>query len=163
MENVEENLTPDSGGVIPLTLQIPKQATEAAIDVLYETYSDQFLLIGNPTGSSVLFKAMLSTRNITLNEPVSIQVQSSVPLDFVTYQVVSKTTIVEVKRVEANRENTTILHIIATAAMIPKAKIFVFSVHNNTILSDSITVEVLHLPNMVAFSSIFLLGHVVKL
>ncbi|XP_055642240.1 thioester-containing protein 1 allele R1-like [Toxorhynchites rutilus septentrionalis] len=149
LRTVEENLTPDNDGVIPLILEIPKQATEATIDVQYDSYSERFLLSGYPTVSPVLFKAFVLTRKVSLNQPISIQVHSSIPLDFITYQVVSKRTIVDVKRVEVNNGNTTIFHINTTIDMIPKVKIFVFSVHNNTILSDSVIVEVLGLPNMV--------------
>lgn len=151
-QTVELHLTPESDGSIPLTLAIPEQATLMEIDVTYRRTNEQFLLRSDKLNGPELIQVSVLTEQVVLNKPLTVQVQSSVSLNQLTYQVLAKGKILLVKNLEIEGSKSVLFDIAVTPDMIPSAKIFVFSLWSNTILKDTVAVEVNSLTNWVNVS-----------
>lgn len=151
-QTVELHMTPESDGNIPLTLTIPEQATLAEIDVTYHKSNERFLLKSNELSGPEQIQLSVLTEQVVLNRPLRVQVQSSVHLNQLTYQVLSKGKILLVKNLVIDGSKSVILDIDVTPDMIPSAKIFVFSLWSNKILKDTVTVQVNSLTNWVNVS-----------
>ncbi|XP_058815905.1 LOW QUALITY PROTEIN: thioester-containing protein 1 allele R1-like [Topomyia yanbarensis] len=153
--NHTEDFTVNTSNESPISLDffVPIQATRAEIDVSFNGSKGYFSLEKNPINTPETYQiSLLTSGPAMLEQNVPVLVQSSTPLNSLIFYVVSKHRIIQVQRLSPNGEMDVTLTIPVTAAMIPKARISVFSIQNNTILSDSITLDVSGLPNTVALT-----------
>ncbi|XP_062546484.1 thioester-containing protein 1 allele R1-like [Armigeres subalbatus] len=148
-KSFEMRITPESDGTMPLTLSVPEQAVSIELDVTYGNADDQFTLHSKKLSNLAQIQASIVTEHVTPNQPIVVQVQSSVPLSHLTYHVIAKGKILAINQLRFDESDTIQFEISATPEMVPNAKIFVFSFHNGQLLKDTVPVQMNSLNNWV--------------
>ncbi|EJY57358.1 AAEL017023-PA, partial [Aedes aegypti] len=145
----EMRLNPESDGTVPLTLEVPEQVTHIELNISYRDTNEHFELQRIHFSTTGQIQASIITEQLTLNTPIMVQVQSSIALNHLTYQIIAKGKIQTVQQMRFDDTDSVQFNITATPEMIPNAKVFVFSMHNGLILKDTVPLMISSLPNWV--------------
>ncbi|XP_058450151.1 thioester-containing protein 1 allele R1-like [Malaya genurostris] len=152
-QSEELNVDTSNRNTIPMTINVPILAAAAEIDVTFNGSEAHFLLEKDRINAPDTFQiSLLSNDQAVLGQTVSVQVQSSVPVNRLTYYVASKHRIIQIEQIKTNSSTDVTFNVPVTVDMIPKARISVFSIQHNIYLSDSIDLDVPNLPNSIALS-----------
>ncbi|XP_055593784.1 thioester-containing protein 1 allele S3-like isoform X1 [Uranotaenia lowii] len=144
---------PAGDGSIPLSLSIPKEASSAKLTVKFQEDSKSFDLSKDRSKGNASLQLSQITKKVMLDQLVSFQVQSTVPLTKLAYHVSSGNKFLEMEMINVNG-NSPVFSVKVTSEMFPTVKVTVFTIHNGYLLSDDLVMDVPFFRNSIELSTV---------
>lgn len=76
-----------------------------------------------------------------INKDVTIEVESTVNMRFLTYQILGRGDIIITQTIQIDNQQSHTFSFLASFAMVPKAQVIVYTVKNDEIISDHIEID----------------------
>ncbi|XP_037031199.1 CD109 antigen-like isoform X2 [Bradysia coprophila] len=141
-KGTSEEYTLDSNGMIYVKYSIP--ANNSGV-YFHAKYLEQEVNLGYYTKSESktgqYIQARVQTPNPRIDREVSVEVTSTEPLEYFTYQILGRGDIIVTRTEPVPKTTHFVFNFLASFAMVPKAQLIVYYMKDGEIISDQIEIE----------------------
>ncbi|KAJ6646228.1 CD109 antigen, partial [Pseudolycoriella hygida] len=137
-----EEYTLDSNGMIEVKYSIPANDSGVYFFARYLELEENLGYFSKSTSKTGQYiQARVQTPNPRIDREVSVEVTSTEPLEYLTYQILGRGDIIVTQTQSVPKSTYFVFSFLASFAMVPKAQLIVYYMKEGEIISDTIDME----------------------